>query len=217
MIDPVKQREGVSRATVVCDECGAEEVVGCSYEKNLKRHTTEPNAGVAREKVRRLGWTFVKGKDRCPTCEAKRKVVPMKVVEAEQPQAAREMTPKEKVQIYAMLAEVYDMDTGRYRNGDTDDAVAEVLGVMPGWVAQIREADFGPDGANDDIAGVTVALEESRAALTELRKALSSTEKDVDRIRADMDAERRRMDSALSKLGAIKSALSPRLLKKAGL
>ncbi|MCA0848321.1 hypothetical protein [Salipiger thiooxidans] len=141
----------------------------------------------------------------------------MKVVEAEQPQAAREMTPKEKVQIYAMLAEVYDMDTGRYRNGDTDDAVAEVLGVMPGWVAQIREADFGPDGANDDIAGVTAALEESRAALTELRKALSTTEKDVARIRADMDAERRRMDSALSKLGAIKSALSPRLLKKAGL
>lgn len=216
MIEPIRSRRGFPCAKVTCDECGREDVFPTTRIRN-GGNAKDINKGHALRKAHAQGWVKVKGKLRCPTCEAKRKVVQMKVVEAKPKQAPREMTPKEKVQIYALLADVYDMDAGRYRKGDTDDVVAELIGVPPAWVAQIREADFGPGGSNDDIRTVEAALKKSSAALEKLGVDLSEAEKEVARIRSDMDEERQRLGWAVSTLGAIKLALSPRLLKKAGM
>ncbi len=52
-----------------------------------------------------------------------------------------------------MLVITYDGDAKRYKGTDTDKTIADALGngVMPGWVAEIREQNFGPAGGNEEI------------------------------------------------------------------
>jgi hypothetical protein len=130
--------------------------------------------------------------------------------------APREPTKRQRIEIITMLAECYDIDAGRYQRGDTDDTVADVLGVMPGWVAEIREAEFGPDGSNDDMAKLSEAFEQSRAAFSGLRDQLDAAETEVARIKTEMKAQKDRLDSATAQLGSIKKSLSPRVAKLAG-
>lgn len=204
-IEAIKGR-GVNRANVICDDCGRKEPVTCDYDRKNGGEWL-PNEGQAKTKITAHGWTDIKGKLRCPSCEAKRKVVPMKPKEAEKPN--REMTPKEKVQIYAMLAEVYDMDGGGYLNGDTDETVAEVLGVMPGWVANIREADFGPSGGNENIEELAERLAKLEADLPAIIEAAKNvTETGVKRL-AEVSAMR-------ADLEKIKAAVGPRVRQRAG-
>lgn len=95
-----------------------------------------------------------------------------------------------------MLEVAYDVSLGRYKGADTDLTVAEVLRVMPGWVAEIREDLFGPDGGNDEIealaediaklaAQFSTALAEFEAEVT---AKISSAQKDLtkrlDKVRA---------------------------------
>ena len=67
----------------------------------------------------------------------------------------------QKRQIIGILEDVYDDNLKRYRGKETDKTVAETIGinVMHGWVAEIREDMFGPDGSND---GMETLLDEMR-------------------------------------------------------
>ena len=82
--------KGVNRAKGVCDDCGREEVVPCDYER-AAANRSKPNEGQAKKKLTAHGWAVVKGNLYCPTCEAKRKVVPMKA--KEEPKAEKPKEP----------------------------------------------------------------------------------------------------------------------------
>lgn len=193
-------KAGASRANIVCDDCGKKECVPCAYDDK-----GQPKVSQARGRAMAMGWSYVKNKLRCPTCEAKRKVVPMTKPKEQAPEPSK----KERIQIFAMLAEVYDVDAGRYNNGDTDETVADVLGVRPGFVAQIREAEFGPDGGNEDIEGLTQELQGQSKAITDAMNKLNEAKQDLDFLLRANEAHRCQLDK-------IRKAVGPRVLKAAG-
>lgn len=155
MIEAI-QGKGASRAKASCDDCGREEVVTAAYHRKANGEF-EPDEGQIKRKLTAHGWTDVKNTLRCPNCETARKFTPKK--EAKMPKVETNITElrrpsmKQKRDIIALLDVSYDTDLERYRGHDTDKTVAETLGggVMPGWVAEVREELFGPDGGNDEI------------------------------------------------------------------
>ena len=168
--------KGVNRANVVCDECDRREPVTCDYMRSPGGQWT-PNEGQVRKKITAHGWSDIKGKLRCPKCEAKRKAQPQKQeaqkVAAEEP--PREPTKVQKREIMAMLEVAYDTEGERYKGGETDDTVADALNVMPGWVRELREEFFGPDGGSADMDELLAEFEKWRdmaESLTKIRKAV---------------------------------------------
>jgi len=206
MIEPVNGK-GVQRANVICDDCGKTEPVTCDYTRQANGDWS-PNVGQVKKKITAHGWSDIKGKLRCPTCEAKRKVVPMKAVE-KKAEAPREPTRAEKREIMDMLEAVYDVDAERYTGGDTDDTVASTLKVMPGWVANIREEFFGPDGGNDDIEALIVKLGEMERDVKAVAQSASSLADKAEKKLAEVSTLRVDLDR-------IKKAVGPRIMKKAG-
>lgn len=198
--------KGVNRANAVCDDCGRKEPVTCDYSRRAD-NSWVPNVGQVKKKITAQGWADVKGKLYCPTCEAKRKVVPMKSKQKAE-EAPREMTKRQKIEIFTMLADVYDIDGGRYRNGDTDDSVAEVLGVMPGWVAQVREAEFGPDGGNENIEELAQRLAEAESNIKAVMESASQQHEAAAKKLAEVSAMR-------ADLEKIKKAVGPRVMARA--
>ena len=208
MIEPIKGK-GVQRARVICDDCDKSEPVTCDYERQAHGDWV-PNEGQVKKKIIAHGWTDIKGKLRCPTCEAKRKVVPMQAVKTTpQVETPREPTKKQRLEIISMLMEVYDLDAECYSGGETDDTVADALSVMPGWVSQVRDAEFGPSGGNEDIEALAESLE---AFLVESNETAKAAQEAVTKM---MEA-RRDAQGHLKKLNAIKKAVGARILKKAG-
>ena len=60
-------------------------------------------------------------------------------------------TREQKLSIIGLLQDVYDIEKQRYKGKDTDQAVAECLDITRwGWVSEIREEFFGPDGNQED-------------------------------------------------------------------
>lgn len=176
---------GVNRANVICDECGRSEVQTCDYHRQANGEWV-PNEGQIKKKIASHKWGVIKGKFTCPSCVAKRKMENMEKTKIKAvPDAPRSPTPKQRIAIFAMLAEVYDLDAQRYTGGDTDDTVADVLGVMPGWVAQIREAEFGPAG-NEDIAALMAEMSEWKdkadASLGEAIRAVDACKADFAKV-----------------------------------
>ncbi|MCE8467710.1 hypothetical protein LZ189_01295 [Rhodovulum sulfidophilum] len=204
--------KGVNRARVVCDGCGREEVVTCNYLHRPGR-VWVPDAGQINRKMTGQGWAEVKGKLHCPGCEAKRKATGMTkttTAPASNPDGAlRQPTRAQKREIMDLLEGVYDTTAERYRQGDTDATVAEVLGVMPGWVAEIRDAFFGPDGGNEDIAGALGRMEA-------LERDMRAVAEEAARQRAAAEKKMAELSVLKVELDRIRVAVGPRALRKAG-
>lgn len=174
----VRGDHGQPRVRCICDDCGREEVVAGDHARG--------EAAQAVPKVQRLGWSYINKKLRCGQCEAKRKVKKMAksksapaVAVVDEP--LRRPTMAQKREIMGLLQDVYDVEAGRYKGSDTDAAVADVLGVMPGWVAEIREEFYGPDGGNADIEGLAARLDSFlSAAAVEVEIALTSCKAEVE-------------------------------------
>ena len=101
----------------------------------------------------------------------------------------RQPTREQKRAIIDMLEEVYDTTAGRYKGAETDATVAAVLGegVMPGWVAQLREDLFGPDGGNGEM----------EALLDEMKGWLAARTKDATNAKVHLQAA----EGALRQIG----------------
>lgn len=103
--------------------------------------------------------------------------------------ALRQPTPKQKREIIGILEDVYDDDSKRYKGQETDKTVAETIGggVMPGWVAEIREEMFGPDGSNDEMEALMVEMRAWRdARLKDVANARIHLE-NAEKVLRDMD------------------------------
>ena len=121
---------------------------------------------------------------------------------------APEPSKRERIQIISMLAEVYDLDAGMYTGGDTDETVASVLGVMPGFVEIVREAEFGPAGGNEDMATLKTQLEAFTIEATEKLKASTDANERLIKFMEQAKEHKVRLDK-------IEKAVGARILKRA--
>ncbi|MFE3839396.1 hypothetical protein [Pseudogemmobacter sonorensis] len=190
--------KGVNRAAVICDICMRREVVTCDYHRSKSQEWT-PNEGQIRRKITAQGWSEVKGAHHCPACEAKRKAVnsakrEAKVAETKTASvpAIRRPTPEQEVDIIVALSSAYDRKAKRYTGQETDATVAEAVGggCMPGWVAEIRAAKFGPAGN-----------EEAEAIRSEIKRIGDETGKALAALTARLDALYRAEDKRVRSQG----------------
>lgn len=162
MIEAIKGK-GQHRARVTCDICGHEDVVACDYERR-SGNAWSPNEGQIIKKLVGRKWASVKGKLHCPACDARRRAeAAAELREGDKMQdtavketAAPEMTGFQKRVIVLALNDAYDDRAGRYHGTSTDKTIAEDLGggIRAGWVRQVREEMFGPDGGNEEIEAI---------------------------------------------------------------
>lgn len=122
----------------------------------------------------------------------------------------REPTKKQRLEIISVLMDAYDLDAQCYSGGETDQTVADVLNVMPGWVTQIREAEFGPSGGNEDMAALKIEIE---AFLVESNDTAKAAQEAVTKL---MEARSTAQDH-LKKLNAIQKSVGAHVLKKSGI
>lgn len=194
-IDAVRDERGFPRACCICDECGFEEVVPASHNRHMG-DAPQVNEGQAIKKLSGMGWSFIKHKLRCPKCETRRRVYaqqksahqvperwkaggenyPIKqesgqLVESTNVEPIRKPDGKQKRLIVLALEDAYDDAAKRYKGGNTDKLLAEEIGagIMPGWVASLREELFGPAG-NEEIEAIRAEIEAIRSD-TETRLA----------------------------------------------
>lgn len=202
--EPIRDGRGQPRVRCICDECGRDEVVAAVHGKN-----GSGGQGQAVSKVQKLGWSFIGKRLRCSSCEASRKVVKMADNKAAKVavESPRKPTRAQKREIMDLLDEVYDVDAECYKRGDTDETVADVLGVMPGWVSQLREEFFGPDGGNEDIAALLAELVGLRS------DAKKKGDRAVDAANALAEVVRR-VDDCHARLERIKAAVGPRVMAR---
>jgi hypothetical protein len=105
----------------------------------------------------------------------------------------RQPTPEQEVDIIVTLSAVYDRKAKRYQGQETDKTVAETVGggVMPGWVATIRAAKFGPAG-NEEVDLI-------RESIAKLKADHAAR---IDALRADLDkavaAMTKRLDACVA-------------------
>lgn len=200
MIEPFRNDRGFPRAKACCSECG--------FETDVAADHRDPKAMESQviKKLTAHGWSQVKKTLLCPSCTTSRKVIPMTKTADD----LRQPSKAEKRQIMDLLNDAYDADAERYRGADTDDSVASVLGVMPAWVAEIREEFFGPAGGNESIDALVIEI-------AALRDDLSRRAADADALAKECRAALDRLTTAEAELKRIKAALAPRTLKKVGL
>ena len=187
--EPIRSNVGQPRLRCICDSCGRDEVVGAIHGKD--GHEGE---GQAIAKLQRMGWTFIGKRLRCLKCAAKRRQPKMKsdtecdTVAETGTAAPPEPTRAQKREIIDLLSEVYDGDAECYRRGDTDETVAAVLEVRPGWVARLREEFFGAAGTNEDMQALAVEvadyLKAARQKLDSLDKVVTAARNDIAKVEA---------------------------------
>lgn len=197
-----------------CDSCGAATEFPAKHQRD-DRHGAE---GHAMRKLTAMGWSQIGKTLRCPDCEAARK----RSIHDHQPEDTimthnvaklADVMPAElkgpsrshERQIIALLEEVYDDKASRYIGGETDKTVAETIGggVMPGWVAAIRERLFGPDGGNEDIERVRADIADITRQATALVEIVAQQSKNI----ADILG---RAKEAGQRVEAIRKAVGPK-------
>lgn len=228
--------KGVHRVRAVCDECGRDDVLTCDY-----HHRTggaeRPNVGQAHKKLTRQGWIVRGEKLHCPACAARRRAQAHQ--ENEEPQdmakaAVQEKSPSEEAprepgyrmigQICDMLNVAYDRTRKGYINpADNDRTIAEAIGdgCMWGWVARIREAEYGPDRRWAEIGAIR---EELAAAVRDLSDRSGKAQDEADaRVKEALDAcdraNRKLAADLISRIEGLQkrvNALDPAIGPKAG-
>ena len=209
--------KGTSRgpvAEVKCDCCGATENIRAAYERRSS-DKFEVKEGQVILKATQKGWSQIKGTLRCPECETNRRKkedTVKNVVNLPITEEPRQPSRDQKREIIALLNEVYDTNGGRYTGGETDKTVAETIGggVMLGWVAQIREDLFGPDGGNDDLEElrqeISAAINECSAVAKLCNEHIQSATSTL----KNYNAMREKLVDVLNRVDKLKKSVGPK-------
>lgn len=218
-----KRGDRTSSASAVCDICEHSEVVRADYEKTHAGFKV--NEGQVVFRLTQNNWSYIKGVLRCPECEAKRRGDSPKQKDEPMPQndnvvaitpaateELRQPSREQKRQIISLLTEVYDTSAGRYTGGETDKTVAEAIGngVMFGWVAQIRDELFGPDGGNEELESLEADFKAwTEEAATVAKSCHDDIQKALAQLR-DYNKLRDKIGALSTRIEALKSAIGPR-------
>lgn len=217
---------GLNLAKVTCDVCGASHEETADYRRTGGRNVV--NEGQVIRRLTGKGWTLVKKKLRCPSCEAARKAAthkpkpendqmttktePLPVAGAliapptPAVPALREPTGKQKREIISMLELAWDDARSRFKAGESDKTVAEAIGggVMWGWVKQIREDMFGHDTRNEEAEKLAAELKDLRSDMDtrsmDMRLAIEKMRGDMEKA---MNGYGKRIEAIQRKLDAV--------------
>ena len=87
------------------------------------------------------------------------------------------ITPAMRRSIFRAIDDAYDDKSNRYADGIDDKAIATQVGTTWGWVARIREENFGPAGPDPEIAKMLAEAKtlKSKIGMVE-EKALEAAE-----------------------------------------
>lgn len=144
MIQPTRGLSGQEQATCTCDVCGRETVFAAKHGDAYAEHPQVfQSEGAVYSRLQKIKWARIKKSLHCPDCVKRRKEKMKNVAEV-----TRQPTKEQKREIIDLLMEVYDTTAQRYNGSETDKTVADTIGngILFGWVAQLREDFFGPDG-----------------------------------------------------------------------
>lgn len=151
-------------------------------------HRKTPPPEFLHKKLRNEGWYIAAGgrKQICPKCQERKKERPVltlnKTPQSEQ-EEERAITPADKRGIFQALNHHFDPARGLYRQGHSDNTIAEGLEVPVAWVIKIREEMFGKLNKDADLERVKRRLEHLDSYLTDLEeKALPVAQEILDRI-----------------------------------
>lgn len=215
-VEPFRDGQGYPGARVRCDGCG--ETVEVRVQHQRTRTSSDHmkiHEGNLNRKLQAMGWSASGGKQTCPTCLAAKRVKHqeepvMTASTPDIPQPSRD----QKREIKAMLDEVYDTKAQRYRGEESDHTVADTLGIERwGWVTQIREDFFGPDGneAKDNlIAEVRLKLRECDALGAKLHDEHDAIIKSL----RDFNEKKTQLAQLLERLTAKQPAQKPHLVAR---
>jgi len=192
MLLAVRGDNGERQAKCICDDCGAVECVPAQHgnrdnfvkgtHRNGVANETLLNEGKVHAKLQNMGWSHIRNRLRCEACTAKRKEKPEVKPMTASVQDLRRPTREQKRQIIDLLTDVYDTAAERYKGCETDVTVAAAIGggCMFGWVAEIRDELFGPEGVNEEavqvIAELRVWQETADALMTKAHAAIEELE-----------------------------------------
>lgn len=209
-----RDKRGSAVAECFCEECGKEIIVKCNHVTRFNdKRPVEVNRTQALQKLQDAGWTLVKNVLRCPQCEITRKEKTVSkeptVITISPPAVAplRQPTREQKRMIVAALDDAYDMANLRYKGLETDKGIADMLadGIMPGWVAAVREDMFGPDG-NEEMTDLAA----------ELKAWMKKVDDGMEVVRmamAEIDAARTEVRNYQVRLNKIVAAIGPKAEK----
>lgn len=202
-ITAIKGPRNQELAEATCDECGITSSVPASHShhRGFARGGAPimvlNNPEQSLSKLRRQGWALVKNRLYCPDCEATRKLrepkpqEPIMAIKSETVVTPlRQPTLEQRRQIVEFLVLAYDGKAQRYTGSYTDKTCAEEIGggVMPGWVAEIREQNFGPAGGNEEIEAIRAEI---KAAEKRAAKDIADLNKRLDAVCAAVDMRTR--------------------------
>lgn len=206
-----RKSAGRPSATCECDECGRTLEVCCDYERRGK--TWEPNVGQINRKLVGLGWKIIKKKMLCSGCAPQN----AQEVEVSDTVELRKPSREQARQIVEMLSAVYDVENGRYTGDETDNSVAEAVGggVMFGWVAEIREQFFGPDGGNEAMVSSSAALKAAMAKAREIEDQMNDCADGIAKIQSKHASLAESLKAVMASISAETSTID-RIRKSVG-
>lgn len=170
----------MSGYSIKCGQCGA-------MDKMISQGKTFPPEVVAR-KFEARGWSVDArnaARHVCPACldaksKSKIRVKEMRVIQPATSAPAladppRVMEREDRRIIFQKLSEVYLDEKRGYDEGWTDHRVATDLGVPRAWVSSIRDENFGPEGASEELRA---SLVEARKLVVDCRALIDSLSRD---------------------------------------
>ena len=191
IVESIRHEEGttVRYQTVACSE------PGCCSKLEVRVGGSHKPPDVIYNMARRRGWTVnpKKAQFTCPEVHMVPERIEMtraavKTSPTETP--PREMTKDQRRAIWREIDGHYEDQNNRYITGTTDKSIGEKLSLPWAWVAEVREADFGPAGpdpAVTEIEATLKALTERASKLeTDGLAAFEKVEREADAIRAEI-------------------------------
>jgi hypothetical protein len=197
--------QGQPRMKAICDDCERDEVFA----------NPRGDEGKARKKIQQMGWEVAGKSERCPACRAKRKAQKMAARKPKPVPVApasdalmRQPTRAQRREIMGLLEVSYDVEAERYSGHETDETIATVLNVLPGWVSAIREEFFGAAGGNDEIAALQSGYDDLAGRVADLVSKLA----EVSQQASDISAQLTGFEGRLSK---VQKAVGERAMARA--
>ena len=107
-------------------------------------------------------------------------------------------TPEQRRDIYSILMDVYNIDKGCYTGAETDESVAATLDITRwGWVTEVREMNFGPDGNEAEF----VALAEIQSWILKADKEISEFKVHLREMETSREGAQKLMDQVQHLIG----------------
>lgn len=190
--------QGQPRMKAICDDCERDEVFA----------NPRGDEGKARKKIQQMGWEVAGKSERCPACKAKRKAQKMAARKPKPVPVApasdalmRQPTRAQRREIMGLLEVSYDVKAERYSGHETDETVATVLNVLPGWVSAIREEFFGAAGGNDEIADLQSAFDDLGRRVADHMIEVAQISRQAAELRDELKGYEGRLDKVQKAVG----------------